>query len=60
MNEPAHVAVGLQLLEMSSITTFNQTVLNVCTRYIFKDFSLGKILAILRICNEKFQYGNCV
>ena len=32
----AHVAVGLQWLEMSSITTLNQT--NVCTRYIFKEF----------------------
>ena len=27
------VAVRLQLLEMSSITTANQTILNVCTRY---------------------------
>ena len=34
IDEPAHVAVGLQLLEMSSITTPNQTILNVCTRYI--------------------------
>ena len=33
IDEPAHVAVGLQLLEMSSITTPNQTISNVCTRY---------------------------
>ena len=36
INEPAHVAVGLQLLEMCSITTLNQTISNVCTRYIFQ------------------------
>ena len=35
INESAHVAVMLQLLEMSSITTPNQTISNVCTRYIF-------------------------
>ena len=28
-----HVAVRLQLLEMSSITSPNQTILNVCTSY---------------------------
>ena len=33
MDEPAHVAVWLQLLEMSPITTPNQTNSNVCTRY---------------------------
>ena len=33
IDEPAHVAVRLQLLEMSSITTPNQTISNVCTRY---------------------------
>ena len=53
--EPAHVAVGLQLLEISSITTLNQT--NVCTRYIFKEFFfLGKILATivnLPTCNNE-------
>ena len=32
INEPVHVAVGLQLLEMSSITTLNHTISNVCTR----------------------------
>ena len=36
IDEPLHVAVGLQLLLMSSITTLNQTILNVCTRYIFQ------------------------
>ena len=35
-DEPAHVSVGLQLLEMNSITTPNQTISNVCTRYIFQ------------------------
>ena len=35
INESAHVAVMLQLLEMSSITTTNQTISNVCTGYIF-------------------------
>ena len=33
VDEPAHVAVRLQLLEMSSITKPNQTNSNVCTRY---------------------------
>ena len=33
IDEPAHVAVRLQLLEMSSITTPNQTISNICTRY---------------------------
>ena len=33
IDEPAHVAVRLQLLEMNSITTPNQTISNVCTRY---------------------------
>ena len=57
IDEPAHVAVRLQLLEMSSITTPNQTISNVCTRYNI----LGKILRFLPICdNEKIQYGNCV
>ena len=61
IDEPAHVAVGLQLLEMRSITTLNQTILNVCTRYIFQGSFLGKILTILAICdNEKIQYDNCV
>ena len=36
IDEPAHVAVWLQLLEMSSITTLNQTISNVCIRYIFQ------------------------
>ena len=33
IDEPAHVAVRLQLLEMSSTTTPYQTISNVCTRY---------------------------
>ena len=54
-DEPIYVVVGLQLLEMNSITTLNQTILNVCTRCIFRIvLFLGKILAILAICdNEK-------
>ena len=43
IDEPAHIAVGLQLLEMSSITT---PISNVCTRYIYKEFLLRKNLAI--------------
>ena len=35
IGETAHVAVKLQLLEMSSITTPNQTISNVCTRVQF-------------------------
>ena len=49
----AHVAITFQLLEMSSITTLNQTILNICTRYIFERFFLGKISAILPICIMK-------
>ena len=33
IDEPAHVALRLQLLEMSSITTPNQTISNVWIRY---------------------------
>ena len=36
IDETAHVAVGLQILKMSSITTPNQTNLNVCTSYSFQ------------------------
>ena len=53
MYEYAHVAITFQLLEMSSITTPNQTSSNICTRYIFKEFFLGKISAILPICIMK-------
>ena len=35
MYESAHVAITFQLLKMSSITTPNQTILNIRTRYIF-------------------------
>ena len=50
MYESAHVAITFQLLEMSSITTSNQTILNIPTRYIFQRVFLGKISAILPIC----------
>ena len=42
INETALVSVRLQLLEMSSIITPNQTILNVCTRYSFQRAFLGK------------------
>ena len=38
IDESVHVAVGLQLLEMSSITKLNQTILNVCTGTFFRAF----------------------
>ena len=47
IDEPAHVAVRLQLLEMSYIITPNQTISSVYTRYnILRALFLGKILAI--------------
>ena len=62
IDEPAHVAVRLQLLEMSSITTTDQTILNGCTKYIFKSSFLGIILAIIPICDneKKNQFCNYV
>ena len=48
IDETVHVAVGLQLLEMSSITTPNQTILNVCTRYSFQRAFFRKIWRIYR------------
>ena len=55
MYKSAHAAITFQLLEMSSITTPNQTVSNVRTRYIFQRVFLGKILAILLICIIKIN-----
>ena len=47
--QSAHVAITFHLLEMSSITTPNQTILNIRTRYkVFKEK-----LAILPICIMK-------
>ena len=61
IDETVHVAVGLQLLEMSSIATPNQTISNVCTRYSFAKSLFRKNMAILPICdNEKIQYGHCM
>ena len=34
-----HVAITFQLLEMSSITTPNQTISNIHTKYIFQSFT---------------------
>ena len=58
IDEPAHVAVMLQLLEMSSITKPN----HVCTRYnILRALFYEKYWRFLPVCdNEKNQYGNCV
>ena len=36
IDESVHVTVGLQLLEMSSITIVNQTISNVCTGTFFR------------------------
>ena len=61
IDESVHVAVVLQLLEMSSIAKLNQTISNVCTSSFFSVLFLGKKLTILPICdNEKNQYSNCV
>ena len=49
IDEPAHVAVWLQLLEISSITTPNKTILNVCTRYNILSSALDKLLGQLGI-----------
>ena len=38
INQSGHVAITFQLLEMSSITTPNQTILNIRARYkVFKE-----------------------
>ena len=61
IDETVHVAARLQLLEMSSITTPNQTISNVCTRYSFQRALFRKNMAILPIFDhEKKRYGNCV
>ena len=54
MYESAHVVITLQLLEMRSITTPNQTMSNVCKRYIFQRVFLGKIYSdFTDLHNEK-------
>ena len=53
MSESVHVAIALQLFEMSSITTHNQTILIVCAKYIFQEVFLAKISEILPICNNE-------
>ena len=62
IDEPAHIAVRLQLLEMSSITTPNQTISNVCTRYnILRALFRKNFGDFYRSAdNERIQYGNCV
>ena len=51
IDEPSYVAVGLHLLEMSSITAPNQTISNVCTRYSFSKSFFRENMAILPICD---------
>ena len=54
IDETVHVAVGLQLLETSSITTPKETISIVGTRYSFQRTNFRKNMAILPICdNEK-------
>ena len=50
--QSAHVAITFQLLEMSSITTPNQTVLNIRTGY---KFSRENISNFTDLHNEKNQ-----
>ena len=50
----AHVTITFQLLEMSSITTPNQTISNIRTRYIFQRvFFFLKMSVVLPICLMK-------
>ena len=61
MYESAHDAITFQLLEMSSITTPNQTVSNVRTRYIFSCFFFRKnINHFTDLHNEKSIWKFCV
>ena len=53
MYESAHVAITFQGLEMSSITIPNQTISNVCTRYIFQSFFTKNIGDFTDLHNEK-------
>ena len=52
-----HVAVGLQLLEMSSITKLNLTISNVCTGTFFRVFFKEKKLEILLISNNEKKFS---
>ena len=59
MYESAH-EITFQLLEMSSITTTNQKILNIRARYIFQRFFRNN-LEILPICiMKKNQSGSFV
>ena len=59
--ESAHVAITFQQLEMGSITTPNQLISNIRTRYIFQGVFLRKISAILPICiMKKIKSGSSV
>ena len=58
--EPAHVAIPFQLLEMSSITTPNQKILNIHTRYIYQRVFKGKISDFTDLHNGKNQSGSFV
>ena len=55
--QSAHVAITLQLLEMSSITTPNKTISNIHTRYkFFKE----KNSDFTGLHNDKVKSGNSV
>ena len=56
------VAITFKLLEMSSITTSNQTISNIRTRYIFsKSFFFRKNIGdFTDLHNEKNQTGSFV
>ena len=60
MYKSAHFAIAYQLLEMSSITTPNLTVSNVCTWYIFKEVFRKNICDFTDLQNEKNQSGSFV
>ena len=49
----AHVAITFQLLEMSSITTPDQTISNISTRYNFQFFFRENIDDFSDLDNEK-------
>ena len=54
MYQSVLVLITFQLLEMSSFTTPNQTISNICTRYIFsKSFYRKNIGDFTDLHNEK-------
>ena len=55
-----HVGISFQLLEMSSITIPNQTISNVCKRYIFQGVFRKNISNFSDLHNEKNKSGSFV